>query len=91
MTWALVSIAVFYIFAALLASKVGLKAVARYSVAGLALNTLALMLEITASSDTDSHGHYLRALVVEGYGLLALLIALTLCARWMAHRLETHH
>ena len=89
--WALVSIAVFYIVAALLASKIGLKAVARYSVAGLALNTLALMLQITVSSDTDSHGHYLRALVIEGYGLLALLIALTLGARWMAHRLETQH
>jgi len=89
--WALVSIAAFYIVAAFLASRIGLKAVARYSVAGLALNTLALMLAITVASDTVSHGQYLRALVIEGYALLALLITLTLGAHWMAHRLEKPH
>lgn len=86
--WALVSIAAFYAVAALLAWKVGLDAVARYSGAGLVLNTLALLSQITAPSGAERYGHYMRALVIEGYGVLGLLLGFTLSAHWMARRLE---
>lgn len=89
--WALASIAAFYVVAAVLALLSGLKAVALYAGAGLVLNTLALLLQFAVPSGAELHEDFLQALVIEEYGILAMLIGLTSGAQWVARRLKAAH
>ena len=80
--WALVLIGFFHTGAALVAWRCDLNAVLRYSVAGLALNSLALFFQ--PFSGVEPSHNFLQALIVEEYAILGGLIGLALGARWIA-------
>jgi hypothetical protein len=84
--WSLGAIGLFYAGAALVSWRHGLGALALYAVAGLVLNTVAFLAQRElAPSPTAA---YLSALVVEEFGLLALMLGMSLGARHLGARLE---
>jgi hypothetical protein len=87
---ALVPIMVFYAVAAFIALKVGLPAVGRHILAGLGLNSLALVTVMMFPPESARHGQFLRALVIEEYVILAMAFAFIQGARWIALRLGAH-
>ena len=85
--WAIAVIGIYYAGAAALALRSGLTAVTLYGLAGLALNTLAFVAQRRLDGEGEAAA-FLRALVIEEYGLLLCLLGVTQGARWVASRLK---
>ncbi|WP_454718062.1 hypothetical protein [Caulobacter segnis] len=86
--WSLAAIGLFYAGAALVSWRRGLGALAVYALAGLALNTVAFLAQQAPGLETTPDAAFVRALAIEEYGLLALMLGLSLGARSFARRLS---
>lgn len=76
----------FYAGAAFVSWRRGLGALALYAVAGLLLNAVAFLAQRELA--TSPTAAYLGALIVEEFGLLALMLGMSLGARHVSARLE---
>lgn len=86
--WSLTAISVFYAGAAVLSVWRGLGALSLYAIVGLALNTMAFLAQRSPAFEAEPGSVFLRALAIEQFGLLILLLGVGIGARGLAARLR---
>ena len=86
--WSVAAIGTFYAGAAVVSFWQGLGALSICTIVGLALNAVAMLAQRAPGFEAEPGSIFLHALAIEEFGLLALMLGVSMCAQGVATRLR---